>query len=110
MSDFSVTENAADRIHYLLSQEPNGQALMLRIAITGGGCSGYQYNFTFDDQVLSDDKVFQTKDAKVVVDETSLELLQGSVLDYVEDLTASQFVITNPQASSKCGCGNSFSV
>lgn len=106
MTEFTVTENAAKRIAFLLSEEPKGDNLFLRISISGGGCSGFQYHFVFDDQILPDDHVFE----KVVVDEMSLDLLKGSTLDYVEDLTASQFVITNPQASSKCGCGNSFSL
>lgn len=110
MNNFTITQNAAKRLNFMLSQEQNGEALLLRISISGGGCSGFQYHFVFDDHVLEDDVVFQSEGARVVVDSTSLELLQGSTLDYVEDLTASQFVISNPQASSKCGCGNSFSV
>jgi iron-sulfur cluster insertion protein len=112
MSDFSfaITDAAAERIKILLQEETNPETLKLRISVTGGGCSGFQYHFVFDDQILADDQVFEHQGAYVVIDETSLELLKGSMIDFVEDLAASMFVIKNPNAASSCGCGNSFSV
>jgi iron-sulfur cluster insertion protein len=107
---FSITDNAAKRILTLLSTEPNKDSLRLRISISGGGCSGFQYHFTLDDQKLDDDVIFIHNEAEVIVDETSLGLLEGSVLDYVEDMVASTFAIKNPNAAASCGCGNSFSV
>lgn len=107
---FSITDNAAKRILALLSIEPDKDNLRLRISISGGGCSGFQYHFTLDNQKLDDDVVFIHNAAEVIVDETSLGLLQGSVLDYVEDMVASTFVIKNPNAAASCGCGNSFSI
>src|SRR3954453_4730055 len=104
-----VTASAAKRIAWLMQQEstPN---LKLRIAVSGGGCSGFQYGFTFDDAVNADDRVFTREGATVVIDETSLELLGGAEIDFVEDLVGAAFQIRNPNAASSCGCGNSFSV
>ena len=104
-----VTASAAKRIAWLMQQEttPN---LKLRIAVSGGGCSGFQYGFSFDDAVNDDDRVFSRDGATVVIDETSLELLGGAEIDFVEDLVGAAFQIRNPNAASSCGCGNSFSV
>jgi iron-sulfur cluster insertion protein len=104
-----ITESAAARIQVLMQMEgkPN---LMLRLAVSGGGCSGFQYGISLDDQVGAEDRVFERQGVRVVVDETSLELLGGSVVDYVEDLVGASFQIKNPNASSTCGCGSSFSV
>ncbi|WP_032113802.1 iron-sulfur cluster insertion protein ErpA [Candidatus Paracaedibacter symbiosus] len=107
---FAVTDNAAKRILALLSTEPNKDHLRLRISISGGGCSGFQYHFILDDQKQSDDLIFANNGAEVIVDETSLGLLEGSILDYVEDMVASTFVIKNPNAAASCGCGNSFAI
>ncbi len=106
---FGVTEAAAKRIAWVLSQEEH-KGLMLRIAVSGGGCSGFQYNFTFDEAAGDADFVIKRDGATVLVDETSLELLKGSEIDYVEDMIGASFQIKNPQAKSTCGCGNSFSV
>ncbi|MBI1778897.1 MAG: iron-sulfur cluster insertion protein ErpA [Proteobacteria bacterium] len=105
---FNLTESAAKRIRFLAQQE--GGATTLRLAVTGGGCSGFQYNFSFDDAVTGEDKLFERDGAAVVIDETSLELLAGSELDFVEDLVGAAFQVKNPNATSKCGCGSSFSV
>ncbi|MBW8308547.1 MAG: iron-sulfur cluster insertion protein ErpA [Candidatus Paracaedibacteraceae bacterium] len=107
--NFSISESAARRITQLLSSG-EAQGSMLRISVSGGGCSGFQYSFLFDDTILTDDKVFENNSAKVVIDEISLGLLQESILDYIEDMVASTFVIKNPNAASSCGCGNSFSI
>lgn len=106
---FVISDAAAARILYLLSQE-NDQNQRLRLSISGGGCSGFQYHFLFDDEKLIDDHVFDHAGAHVIVDDVSLGLLKGSILDYVEDLASASFVIKNPNAASSCGCGNSFSV
>ena len=106
---FEVTANAAKRIAYLIEQEGDA-GLMLRVSVSGGGCSGFQYGFAFDDTVNADDRTFERDGVKVVVDEVSLELLAGAQIDFVEDLIGASFQISNPQATSSCGCGSSFSI
>ncbi|MBX9977110.1 MAG: iron-sulfur cluster insertion protein ErpA [Alphaproteobacteria bacterium] len=108
MMTLTLTEAAAARIKVI--NDENNKKERLRIAVQGGGCSGFQYTFLMDDHVLSDDLVFENNGAEIVIDEVSLALLDGSVLDYQDDLTASMFVITNPNAKTGCGCGNSFSI
>lgn len=110
MSDttFSVTPSAAKRIAFLASKE--AKPVMMRVAVLGGGCSGFQYNFSFEDARSDDDLVIERDGAAVLVDSTSLELLKGSELDYVEEMVGSSFQVKNPNATSSCGCGNSFSV
>jgi iron-sulfur cluster insertion protein len=105
---FSVTPNAAVHIQKVLETEPQGSRF--RISVQGGGCSGFQYNFLIDSQLTQDDKIFTQGTTEVVLDFISLGLLNGSQLDYVEDLTGAKFVIKNPNAASACGCGNSFSI
>jgi iron-sulfur cluster insertion protein len=104
-----VTENAARRIAALKVQEDAADAF-LRIAVSGGGCSGFQYGISFDDQRNPDDVVFERDGVAVIVDDTSLGLLDGSELDFVQDLMGASFQIRNPNAASSCGCGNSFSI
>ena len=104
----TISESAAARIGQLLQQEPEGA--MLRIAVSGGGCSGYQYGFSFDTDLTDEDRTFERSGARVVIDEVSLELLGGAEIDFIEDLSGSSFAIRNPNASSSCGCGNSFAV
>ena len=104
-----VTENAARRIAVLKTEEQAENAF-LRIAVSGGGCSGFQYGFTFDDQRNEDDFVFERDGITVVVDDVSLGLLNGAELDFVEDLMGASFQVRNPNAASSCGCGNSFSI
>lgn len=107
--DFNVSESASARIAHLLASEPAGTRL--RVAVDGGGCSGFQYKFDFEQAgPAADDKEFGTPDAPVIIDEISLGFIQGATLDYVETLGAAAFEIKNPQAKSSCGCGNSFSV
>ena len=108
-AEFAVTDAAARRIAFILSQEEH-KGMMLRISVSGGGCSGFQYGFTFDDAVAQGDLVVERDGAVVVIDETSLDLLGGSQIDYVEDMIGASFQIKNPIAKSSCGCGNSFSV
>jgi iron-sulfur cluster insertion protein len=104
-----VTESAARRIAVLRAQEEAEQAF-LRIAVSGGGCSGFQYGLTFDEQRNEDDFVFERDGVAVVVDDVSLGLLNGAEVDFVEDLMGASFRINNPNAASSCGCGNSFSI
>jgi iron-sulfur cluster insertion protein len=105
----TVTEAAARRIAVLKVQEAAGDAF-LRIAVSGGGCSGFQYGLSFDNQQNEDDLVFEKDGVRVVVDDVSLGLLAGAEVDFVEDLMGAQFQIKNPNAASSCGCGNSFSI
>lgn len=105
----NITESAARRIAELKSAEGNDR-LMLRIAVSGGGCSGFQYGFTLDEARQDDDFLFERSGVKVVIDTTSLELLGGAEVDFVEELVGSSFQIRNPNATSSCGCGNSFSI
>jgi iron-sulfur cluster insertion protein len=104
-----VTESAARRIALLKTQEHAGKAF-LRIAVSGGGCSGFQYGLSFDEQRNDDDFVFERDGIVVVVDDVSLGLLNGAEVDFVEDLMGASFRINNPNAASSCGCGNSFSI
>jgi iron-sulfur cluster insertion protein len=104
-----LTENAARRIAMLKIQEQLESAF-LRIAVSGGGCSGFQYGLTFDGQRNADDFVFERDGVAVVVDDVSLGLLNGAEVDFVEDLMGASFRINNPNAASSCGCGNSFSI
>jgi iron-sulfur cluster insertion protein len=105
----SVSENAARRIAALKVQE-QAQDSYLRISVSGGGCSGFQYAISFDDQRNDDDYVFERGDVAVIVDDVSLDLLNGAEVDFVEDLMGASFQIKNPNAASSCGCGNSFSI
>ena len=109
VKEVSLTAAAARRIGALIAAEGN-PGLMLRLAVSGGGCSGFQYGFTFDDTQNEDDRVFERDGIKLVVDETSLDLLVGAEVDFVEDLVGSSFQVRNPNASSSCGCGSSFSL
>jgi len=106
---FDMTESAAARINRLKADE--GKDLRFRVAVKGGGCSGFQYEFVLDDAAPSEnDTVIRKDGAEAVVDDVSLNILKGSVLDYTEDLAQAGFLIKNPNATARCGCGNSFSV
>ena len=104
-----VTPSAAARIAELIAAEQQAD-LMLRVFVSGGGCSGFQYGFSFDETLNEDDYIFTRDGVKVVVDDTSLDLLAGAEVDWVETLGAASFQIRNPNAASSCGCGSSFSV
>ena len=105
----TVTDSAARRIAALKTQE-EAEGAFLRIAVSGGGCSGFQYGLSFDEEVNSDDFVFEHGGVRVVVDDVSLDLLNGAEVDFVEDMMGASFHIKNPNAASSCGCGNSFSI
>ena len=103
------TEAAANKVKHLIADEDNPN-LKLRVYITGGGCSGFQYGFTFDDQVNEGDMTIEKQGVGLVVDPMSLQYLVGGSVDYTEGLEGSRFIVTNPNAKSTCGCGSSFSV
>lgn len=105
----TITESAKTKILDLLVEEGNPD-LALRTFVQGGGCSGMSYGFTFDDVTNEDDFEIPLENFKVLVDSMSMQYLQGASIDYKEDISGSQFVITNPNAQTTCGCGSSFSV
>ena len=105
----TVSASAAKRIAAVVTAE-GAPGAFLRVSVSGGGCSGFQYGFTVDDSRQPDDRVFAKDGVEVVIDETSLELLNGAEIDFVEDMMGAAFQIKNPNAASSCGCGNSFSV
>ena len=105
----SFTEAAAQKVRALLEEEDN-QNLKLRVFVTGGGCSGFQYGFTFDENQEEGDTRVERGGVTLLVDPMSVQYLLGAEIDYKEDVQGSQFVIRNPNAATTCGCGNSFSV
>ena len=109
ISGVQLSDSAAKRVAEIRDAEGNAQ-LMLRLAVLGGGCSGFQYKFDLDDTVNDDDLIFENGDTKLIVDEVSLGLLEGAVVDFKEDLGGSFFSVENPNASANCGCGASFSI
>ncbi len=105
----SMTSAAADKLKSLIVEEEN-ERLMLRVYVTGGGCSGFQYGFAFDEEYQEDDTEVVRDGVKLVVDPLSFQYLVGSEVDYLENLEGARFTVTNPNASSTCGCGASFSI
>ena len=101
------SDNAASKVKQLIEEEGNSE-LKLRVFVTGGGCSGLQYGFTFDEVVNEDDTVMQKNGVSLLIDPMSYQYLVGAEIDYTEGLEGAQFVIKNPNASSTCGCGSSF--
>jgi iron-sulfur cluster assembly accessory protein len=104
----TVSATAAKRIGEILKGESS--PMMLRLAVTGGGCSGFQYNFALDDTRMDDDLVLTRDDATILIDPVSIDFLHGAEIDYVDDLIGAAFKVNNPNAKSSCGCGTSFSV
>lgn len=104
-----VSKNAVNKVKNLLEEEGNAD-LKLRVFVTGGGCSGFQYGFTFDELVADDDAVITEGDVSVLVDSMSYAYLVGAQIDYKENLEGSKFVVDNPNADTTCGCGSSFSI
>ena len=104
-----LSASAEAKVRELLLEEADDE-LCLRVFVTGGGCSGFQYGFTFDDERAEDDTLIEYDGVRVLVDSLSYSYLTGSVLDYQEGLEGSRFVVDNPSASSTCGCGSSFSI
>ena len=105
----TFTDNAAAKVKSLIAEEDNHR-LRLRVFVTGGGCSGFQYGFSFDETVNEDDTVIENKDAELLVDPLSYQYLVGAKIDYVEGLEGARFVVDNPMATTTCGCGASFSI
>ncbi len=103
------SDAAAEKVKALVKEE-NNENLKLRVLIEGGGCSGFQYGFKFDENVNEDDTVIEKNGATLLVDVTSMQYLNGAEVDYLEGLEGARFVINNPNAKSTCGCGSSFSV
>jgi iron-sulfur cluster insertion protein len=109
MSDPIVfTYSAAQKVASLIQEEGNDN-LKLRVYISGGGCSGFQYGFTFDEEISDDDTLVEKGGVTVLIDSMSVQYLQGAEIDYKEDVSGAQFVIRNPNATTTCGCGSSFS-
>jgi iron-sulfur cluster insertion protein len=103
------TDNAAGKVKQLIDEEGNTE-LKLRVFVSGGGCSGFQYGFTFDEVQNEDDTVMEKNGVMLLIDAMSYQYLVGAEIDYTEGLEGAQFVIKNPNATSTCGCGSSFSV
>lgn len=108
-ANIQLSERAVQKVRALVTEEENDE-LKLRVFITGGGCSGFQYGFTFDELMADDDSAFEKDGVTVLVDPMSFQYLAGSQVDYTEGLEGSRFVITNPNATATCGCGSSFSI
>lgn len=106
-NNMEITENAQIHIANVLKAD---NSRYFRVTVLGGGCAGFQYKFDFDNNINDDDLVIKTPKATILIDNTSLDLIKGSKLDYVTELIGSSFQISNPQASSSCGCGTSFSL
>ena len=106
----NLTDGAVQKILSLKDKEDTKKSLNLRVYVTGGGCSGFQYGFSFDRVIEEDDTCIEKEGANLVIDSLSLQYLQGSTVDYIEDLTGSKFIISNPNATTTCGCGESFSI
>jgi iron-sulfur cluster insertion protein len=105
----ALTDGAAGRAKKLLTMEENND-LCLRVFITGGGCAGFQYGFTFDELIADDDTIIKKDGVSLLIDPLSLPYLKGATVDYQEDLEGSRFVVNNPNATTSCGCGSSFSI
>ena len=110
MTDLPITVSAraATRIAAILAAEDH--ATMLRLAVTGGGCSGYSYNFALDETQLADDLLIEAGAAKILIDPVSLDFLAGAEIDFTDDLMGQAFKVNNPNATASCGCGTSFAV
>tara|TARA_B100001013_G_scaffold296008_1_gene196455 strand:+ start:262 stop:594 length:333 start_codon:yes stop_codon:yes gene_type:complete len=108
-NQITITEEASKQILSLINKE-NSSNLYFRIKVDGGGCAGFQYNFTFTDKKDNKDMMFSQYKINVLIDDVSFNLIKGSTLDYVTELIGSSFKINNPQATSSCGCGTSFSI
>ncbi len=106
----TLSQSAAHQILKLVEEEKSSESLRFRILISGGGCAGFQYSFSLDKDASDDDQVFEDKGVTLVIDSASLPLVEGAEIDYVEEMIGSSFQIKNPNASSSCGCGSSFSI
>lgn len=109
LASLVFTDNAAKKVKFLIEDEGNDE-LKLRVFVTGGGCAGFQYGFTFDELVADDDTIIEKEGVSLVVDSMSYQYLVGGSVDYTEGLEGSRFIVDNPNADTTCGCGSSFSV
>ncbi len=109
MEQVTITEEAYTRVKDIIAEDPKLAGVALRIFVQGGGCSGMEYGFTFDEQLNEDDFSFEQNGVRVVIDSMSMQYLVGARIDYKDDLSGSRFVIDNPNAQTSCGCGSSFS-
>ena len=105
----NISDSAANKVRTLIQEEENNN-LKLRVFVTGGGCSGFEYGFTFDEDIEDDDTRIDKEGVTLLIDALSYQYLAGSVVDYKEDLQGSRFTVENPNAITTCGCGNSFSL
>ena len=108
-TSINLSARAVEKVRALVAEEEN-QALKLRVYITGGGCSGFQYGFSFEEAAADDDAAIEKDGVTVLVDPMSFQYLVGSEVDYTEGLEGSRFVVNNPNAATTCGCGSSFSI
>ena len=108
-TEISLSDSAVGKLQFLIAEEDN-PSLRFRVYITGGGCSGFEYGFTFDEDVEEDDTLIESDGATLIVDALSFQYLVGAEVDFKEDLSGARFVVTNPNASTTCGCGNSLSL
>jgi iron-sulfur cluster insertion protein len=108
-SPLVFSDSAAIKVRELIAEE-NNEALKLRVFISGGGCSGFQYGFTFDENIEDGDTVVEKEGVKLLIDPMSIQYLAGAEIDYSEGIEGAQFVIRNPNAATTCGCGSSFTV
>ena len=108
-TEIRLSDNAVNKLQVLIAEEENS-SLRFRVYITGGGCSGFQYGFTFDDNTAEDDWIIEREGVAALIDAMSYQYLMGSEIDYVEGLEGSKFVVNNPNATTTCGCGASFSI
>ena len=104
----SMTQDATDRLLTMIAKRE--KPVMLRVFVKGGGCSGFQYGFQFEEESEQDDMQFESKGVKLLVDTMSLQYLVGSEIDFIDDLMGSRFVVNNPNAETTCGCGSSFAI
>lgn len=109
MTTITLTDSAARKVRKLREEEGDNN-LMLRVYVTGGGCSGFSYGFNFADEVGDEDARFENEDVTLLVDSLSYQYLEGSTVDYTEGLEGARFVVVNPNATTTCGCGSSFSI
>ena len=108
-ADIIFSDSAASRVAQLIKEEKNSE-LRLRVYITGGGCSGFSYGFTFDENLKEGDSGVYNQGVQLVIDPMSYQYLMGSTVDYLEDLQGARFIVSNPNAKTTCGCGSSFSI
>ena len=108
-ADITFSDSAANRVAQLIKEEKNSD-LRLRVYIAGGGCSGFSYGFTFDENIKEGDSGVNNQGVQLVVDPMSYQYLMGSTVNYLEDLQGARFIVSNPNAKTTCGCGSSFSI